>query len=103
MTNYFLIYYLAYIFLEVRLLLSFIIYLNKINDNILLSKLNKLLSVIGITIVSILLAGSFIIATENVYKNQSYGQGYNIVEVKDSKEATEEEEDAMEEADDDDD
>ena len=84
-------------------MLGFIIYLNKINDNILLSKLSKLLSVVGITIVSILLAGSFFIATENIYKNQSYGQGYNIVEVKDSKEATEEEEDAMEEADDDDD
>jgi len=83
-------------------LLSFIIYLNKINDNILSSKLNKLLSVIGITIVSILLAGSFIIATENVYKNQSYGQGYNIVEIRDSEEI-EDEEKAMEEADDDDD
>ena len=64
--------------------------------------MNKLLSVIGITIVSILLAGSFFIATENIYKNETHGQGYDIVEIKDSKEATEEEEDAMEEADDDD-
>lgn len=63
--------------------------------------MNKLLSVIGITIVSILLAGPFFIATENIYKNEAHGQGYDIVEIKDSKEATEEEEDAMEEADDD--
>ena len=38
-----------------------------------------------------------------MYEKDVYGQGYNIVEIKDSKEATEEEEDAMEEADDEDD
>ena len=64
--------------------------------------MNKLLSVIGITIVSILLAGSFFIATENIYKNEVHGQGYNIVEIRDSEEI-EDEEKAMEEADDDDD
>ena len=63
--------------------------------------MKKLLSVIGITILSILLAGSFFIATENIYKNQAYGQGYNIVEIRDSEEI-EDEEDAMEDADDDD-
>jgi uncharacterized protein YxeA len=60
--------------------------------------MNNLITVVGITIVSLLLASPFILQTENIYKNEAYGQGYNIVEVKDSKEATEEEEDAMEEA-----
>ncbi|HJT85271.1 MAG TPA: hypothetical protein VJ697_12395 [Nitrososphaeraceae archaeon] len=64
--------------------------------------MNKLLSVIRITIVSILLTGSFFIATENIYKNEAYGQGYNIIEIRDSKEI-EDEERAMEEADKDDD
>ena len=64
--------------------------------------MNKLLSVIRITIVSILLAGSFFIATENIYKNEAYGQGYNIIEIRDSEEI-EDEERAMEEADKDDD
>jgi hypothetical protein len=64
--------------------------------------LNKLVSILGITIVSILLAGSFFSQTENIFKNEAFGQGYNIVEIKDSKEATEEEEEAMDEADDDD-
>jgi hypothetical protein len=64
--------------------------------------LDKLVSILVITIVSILLAGSFFSQTENIYKNEAFGQGYNIVEIKDSKEATEEEEEAMEEADDDD-
>jgi hypothetical protein len=44
------------------------------------------------------LAGSFLLAIENNYKNEAYGQGYNIVKVKDSQE---DEEDAIEEADDD--
>ena len=65
--------------------------------------MNKLLSIIGITIVSILLAGHFLLLTENIYIHEAYGQGYNIVEIKDSEEATEEEEEAMEEDDDDDD
>ncbi|HJT83981.1 MAG TPA: hypothetical protein VJ697_05820 [Nitrososphaeraceae archaeon] len=64
--------------------------------------MDKLVSILVITIVSILLADSFFSQTENIYKNEAFGQGYNIVEIKDSKEATEEEEEAMEEADDDD-
>ena len=64
--------------------------------------MNRLITVVGITIVSLLLASPFFLQIENIYKNEAYGQGYNIVEVKDSKEATEEEEEAMEEADDDD-
>jgi hypothetical protein len=64
--------------------------------------MNRLITVVGITIVSLLLASPFFLQIENIYKNEAYGQGYNIVEVKDSKEATEDEEEAMEEADDDD-
>jgi hypothetical protein len=65
--------------------------------------LNNLKTVVGITIVSLLLANSFLFQTQNAYEVDIYGQGYDIVEIKDSKEATEEEEEAMEEADDEDD
>jgi|GEM_PF-1091209 len=61
-------------------------------------RMNYLITVVGISIVSLLLASLFFSQTENIYKNEAYGQGYNIVEVKDSKEATEEEEEAMEDA-----
>jgi hypothetical protein len=61
-------------------------------------RMNSLITVVGISIVSLLLASFFFSQTENIYKNEAYGQGYNIVEVKDSKEATEEEEKAMEDA-----
>ena len=64
--------------------------------------MNILITVVGITIVSLLIASPFFLQTENIYKNEAYGQGYNIVELKDSKEATEEEEEAMEEAEEDD-
>ena len=64
--------------------------------------MNRLITVVGITIVSLLLASPFFLQIENIYKNEAYGQGYNIGEVKDSDEATEQEEEAMEEADDDD-
>ncbi len=70
---------------------------------IILWKMNNLITVVGITIVSLLFASPSILQTENIYKNEAYGQGYNIVEVKDSKEATEEEEEAMEEAEEEDD
>jgi hypothetical protein len=60
--------------------------------------MNNLIIVVGITIVSLLLASPFFLQIENIYKNEAYGPGYNIVEIKDSKEATEEEEEAMEEA-----
>ena len=64
--------------------------------------MNYLITVVRITLVSLLLASPFFLQIENIYKNEAYGQGYNIVEVKDSKEATEDEEEAMEEAEDDD-
>ena len=60
------------------------------------------LTLVGMTLVCLLLASPFFLQTENIYKNEAYGQGYNIVEVKDSKEATEDEEEAMEEAEEDD-
>jgi hypothetical protein len=37
-----------------------------------------------------------------MYENDAYVQGYNIIEIKDSDEATKQEEEAMEEAEDDD-
>jgi hypothetical protein len=65
--------------------------------------MNYLITVVRITLVSLLLASPFFLQIENIYKNEAYGQGYNIVEVKDSKEATEDEEEAMEEAEENDD
>jgi hypothetical protein len=65
--------------------------------------LNNLITVIGITIVSFLLASPFFLQTQNTYEKAVYGQGYDVKELKDSDEATEEEEEAMEEAEDDDD
>ena len=65
--------------------------------------MNFLIIVVGITIVSLLFASNFFLQTQNINEHEAYGQGYNIVEIKDSKEATEEEEEAMEEAEDDDD
>jgi hypothetical protein len=66
--------------------------------------LNYLITVVvGITIVSLLLASPFFLQTQKTYEKDSYGQGFNIEELKDSDEATEEEEEAMEEAEDDED
>jgi hypothetical protein len=65
--------------------------------------LNNLISIVGITIVSLLLANFFFLQTQNAYEINAYGQGYNVVEIKDSEEATKEEEEAMEEAEDEDD
>jgi hypothetical protein len=65
--------------------------------------MNNLITVVGITIVSLLFASPFVLHTQNTYEMDIYGQGYNVVEIKDSKEATEDEEEAMEEAEDDDD
>jgi hypothetical protein len=53
--------------------------------------------------VLLLLAGPFLLQAQNTYEKDVDGQGYNIVEIKDSKEATEEEEEAMEEAEEDED
>ena len=61
-------------------------------------ELNYLITVIVISIVSLLSANPFFLQIQNVYGNDAYGQGYNVVEIADSKEATEEEEEAMEEA-----
>ena len=60
--------------------------------------MNNLITVVGITIVSLLLASPFFLQTQNAYETDSYGQGYDVEEIKDSHEATEEEEEAMEEA-----
>ena len=45
--------------------------------------MNNLITIVGITIVSLLIASPFFLQTENIYKIEAYGQGYNIVEVKD--------------------
>ena len=58
--------------------------------------------VLAISIASLLLTSPSFLQTQNTYENDAYGQGYNIIELKDSDEATEEEEEAMEDADDDD-
>ena len=76
--------------------------LNKIKTYYLL-RMNYLIAVVGITIVSIFLASTFFLQSQNAYENYAYGQGYDVKELKDSDEATEEEEKAMEEAEDDDD
>ncbi len=44
------------------------------------------------------MANPLLLQTQNLNEKDTYGQGYNVVELKDSKEATEEEEEAMEEA-----
>jgi hypothetical protein len=65
--------------------------------------LNNLIAVVGITLVSLVLATPFFFQTQNAYETDVDGQGYNVVEITDSKEATEEEEEAMEEAEEEDD
>jgi hypothetical protein len=65
--------------------------------------LNYLLTVVGITIVSVFLASPFFLQTQNAHEREVYGQGYDVEELKDSDEATEEEEKAMEEAEENDD
>jgi len=60
--------------------------------------MNSLITVLGISIVSLLLASPFFFQTQNAYEKDSYGQGYDVQELKDSDEATEEEEEAMEDA-----
>jgi len=65
--------------------------------------MNNVITVVGITIVSLLFASPFFLQIQSMYEHEAYGQGYNIVEIKDSKEATEEEKEAMEEAEEEDD
>ena len=70
----------------------------KIKCTYYLMRMNYLITVVGISIVSLLLASPFFFQTQNTYEKDGYEQGYNIVEVTDSEEATEEEEEAMEDA-----
>jgi hypothetical protein len=60
--------------------------------------MNNLITVVGITIVSLLLASPFFLQTQNAYERDIYGQGYDVELIVDSDEATEQEEEAMEEA-----
>jgi len=64
--------------------------------------MNSLIIGVVLGIVSLFLANPLLLQTENVYEKETYGQWYAVVELKDSKEATEEEEEAMEEAEEDD-
>jgi hypothetical protein len=63
-----------------------------------LIKLNNLLTLVGITIFSLLSANPFFLQTQIPYEKETNGQGYDVIEIKDSEEATEEEEEAIEEA-----
>ena len=65
--------------------------------------MNNLITVVGITIVSLLLASPFFLQTQKAYEKDIYGQGYDVELILDSDEATEQEEEAMEEAEEDED
>ena len=65
--------------------------------------MNNLITVVGITIVSLFLANPFFLPTQTVYEKDVYEQGYNVEEIKDSHQSTEEEEEAMEDAEENDD
>ena len=67
-----------------------------------LTEMNNLIIVVGITIVSLLFASPFLKQTQNIYEHEAYGQGYNILEIKDLK-GEAEGEDAIEEAEEEDD
>ena len=60
--------------------------------------MNYLAIVVGIAVVSFLLVSPFFSQTQNAYEKDAYGQGYDVKEIADSDEATEDEEEAMEEA-----
>ena len=60
--------------------------------------MNNLITVVGIIIVSLLLASPFFLQTQNAYERDIYGQGYDVELIVDSDEATEQEEEAMEKA-----
>ena len=53
--------------------------------------MNNLITVVGITIVSLLLASLFFLQTQNAYERDIYEQGYDVEEIVDSDEATEQE------------
>ena len=65
--------------------------------------MNNLVNVVGLTIVSLLLASPLFLQTQNAYERDIYGQGYDVELIADSDEATEQEEEAMEEAEEDED
>lgn len=65
--------------------------------------MNYLTIVVGIAVVSFLLVSPFFSQTQNAYEKDAYGQGYDVKEIADSDEATEDEEEAMEEAEEEDD
>lgn len=65
--------------------------------------MNYLAIVVGIAVVSFLLVSPFFSQTQNAYEKDAYGQGYDVKEITDSDEATEDEEEAMEEAEEEDD
>jgi hypothetical protein len=60
--------------------------------------MNYLKTVVGTSIVSLLLASPFFSQTQNAYERDIFGQGYNVELSVDSDEATEQEEEAMEDA-----
>jgi len=60
--------------------------------------MNYLITVVGITIVSLFLASPFFLQTQNAYEREIFGQGYHVELSRDSDEATEQEEEAMEDA-----
>ena len=62
-----------------------------------------LLTVVGITIVSIFLQSPFLLQTQYAYEGEVYGQGYDVEEMVDSDEATGQEEETMEEPEEDED
>ena len=64
--------------------------------------MNYIIIVVGITIISILPI-PFFLQTQTVYEKVAYEQGYDVEEIKDSHQATEEEEKAMEDAEENDD
>jgi hypothetical protein len=55
-------------------------------------------TIVGTSIVSLLLASPFFSQTQNAYERDIFGQGYNVELSVDSDEATEQEEEAMEDA-----
>jgi hypothetical protein len=60
--------------------------------------MNYLITVVGISIVSFLLASPVFLQTQNSYEKDIFGPGDNVELSVDSDEATEEEEEAMEDA-----
>jgi hypothetical protein len=61
-------------------------------------RMNSLITVVQISIVSLLLASPFFSQTQSAYEKDIFGQGHNVELSIDSDEATEQEEEAMEEA-----